>query len=559
MSWSFALSPRLIGAVTALALALSVAPPTHGALSYNLYSPLKQTGCAGDGDDDCLDDSLEASLAWAASPWYFYDEDEDCSGWTNKFGLPSSHFERRDYIQVRPQGTGIRNWSSTDGKAKWVTITYLFLYPHDCGNLLGIKGHQGDSENIRFHLYSYDLRTWYLSHAYYWHHNHIDYVSGSFLQGGAVGLGTSWASIAADEDSHGSWPGKEVSSSHCAGAMDDIFECSFGSCDCFINTWRSDYQNGYMDVPSASRNVGGPRPERWNAAVVTVAGAEAYSALNVGHGTNREYWTPRGDSYRYFCGWECSPTYRKSDGHCAVSIHDKSGCAQGPLWDKVDSASFDLDPPSTSCSGFCGGYTGACWCDSACVSAGDCCFDACSVCGVCSGSLPPGPELTGGAWEGWAASAVGSAPVSVTPEQHARAERARALAAEKAQELRAAVDPDPGRRDDEARRRLRRAADPVAALVPMLLDFSPVEQLRTLRWASGVSDRLRLAALFDDLRSARDLGRLAREEEAHERVLDLIALLEVEGVTAPSPPDPPVAEVVPDAPPPDAIPDLGGR
>ena len=555
--------PRSAVRFTVLALALMVAFPVYGALSYNLYSPLKQSGCAEDGDDDCLDDSLEASLAWAASPWYFYDEDEDCSGWTNKYNFPKTHFERRDFIQVRPQGKGIREWSSTDGKAKWVTVTYLFLYPHDCGDLAGIKGHQGDSENIRFHLYSYDLRTWYLSHAYYWHHNHIDYVSGDFLENGAAALGTSWASIAADEDSHGSWPGYWYFSSHCAGDMDNIFECSLGSCDCFIDTWQSDYQNGDMDVPSASRNVGGPPPESWRPSVVTVSGTEAYSELDVGHFPNREYWTYRGDRYRYFCGWECESWYRQSDGHCSVGIHERSNCAEGPLWTKVDSSSFDLDPPSTSCVGYCGTYTGVCGCDAICVESGDCCADACSVCGYCSGTTSPGPELNGGGdWGQTAAAALGPAApatTAVNPEQRARADRARGLAAEKVRQLRASVDPDPGRRDDEARRRLRRAADPVAALVPMLLDFSPAEQLRMLRWASGVSDRLRLAVLFDDLRSERDLGRPAREEEAHQRVLDLIALLDIEGVTAPASPDRPVAEVVPDAPPPDAVPDLGGR
>jgi hypothetical protein len=41
----------------------------------------------------------------------------------------------------------------------------------------------------------------------------------------------------------------------------------------------------------------------------------------------------------------------------------------------------------TSCVGYCGQQhpSGSCWCDSACVTAGDCCSDACSVCGFCGG------------------------------------------------------------------------------------------------------------------------------------------------------------------------------
>ena len=41
-----------------------------------------------------------------------------------------------------------------------------------------------------------------------------------------------------------------------------------------------------------------------------------------------------------------------------------------------------------SCVGSCGGMSnsGPCYCDDLCVGFGDCCFDACSECGQCSGS-----------------------------------------------------------------------------------------------------------------------------------------------------------------------------
>jgi hypothetical protein len=43
------------------------------------------------------------------------------------------------------------------------------------------------------------------------------------------------------------------------------------------------------------------------------------------------------------------------------------------------------DPNSCAQTGSCGNQApGGCWCDPACVEAGDCCFDACGACGNCS-------------------------------------------------------------------------------------------------------------------------------------------------------------------------------
>jgi hypothetical protein len=536
---------RLLPHALLLALAFGLSLPAEALLTYSLYAPLKSGSCLGDGDGDCLDDGLESSLAWAVSPWYFYDEDEDCSGWTNRFGLPSSHFARQDYVQVRPHGQGVSAWSGSDGKAKWVTVTFFFLYPHDCGVNFGISGHQGDSERVYFNLYSYDLYTWYLSSAYYDHHNHTDYVSGSWLETQASSLGTSWASVAADEDKHGSWPGRYPSSSHCAGSMDDIIECFGGSCDCFINTWRSDFQNGYYDLPSASRNVGGPLPEQWKAPHVTVSGSEAYTALDVGHGYNREYWTPKSGPYQYFCGWECPAGWRLSSGDCAFSVHDRSNCAHGPLANKVDDYPFTLPPPppqpSNSCVGYCGGSTGSCYCDAACVGAGDCCYDACFVCGQCpDGGGPIFPELT-------AADAPTAEAELVTPLEEAaeRAGRARRLAAQAMADLRRRAGADGSDRGNDQRWHLARSADPVAALVPMLLDVPRHGQLAALTWAASVSHPERLTALFDDLGHGAGAQRAAA---ARERVLDLIALLEVDGVRAKAGPGLPPAWIDPDAP-----------
>lgn len=566
---------RVLSPLLFVATVLLFASAAEAALTYSLPSPLKKDSCLNDRDSDCLDQIEETNLGWAVSPWYFYDEDESCSGWTNRFGLPSTHFARRDYFQVRPHGDGVRDWSPTDGKAKWVAVSFFLLYPHDCAVIFGQAGHQGDSEHVRFHLYSYDLVTWYLGHAYYAHHGRFDFVSGSFLESNAQSLGTAWASVAADQNSHGSWPGREPSSSHCAGSMDDF--CN-SLCDCFINTWRSDFQNGYFEYPPAHHNVGGPAPESWDPSVVTVSSGHAWTTLDVGHGANREYWTPGPSGYQKFCGWECPEGCRRtSDNDCSLTIHDRSNCADGPLSQKVDTTSFRLDPPppaSNSCLGYCGTYTGMCWCDSACVQAGDCCFDACSVCGHCGSdgteiALTAGPVDSDLGFELGpvdestvlrATAAAAAPPATGGPSPRERAARARRLAAEAAARLRAAAGDDPAQRDDAQRRFARRAEDPVAALVPMLLDMPPGHRLATLRWAAGVSDRLRLAGLFEDLGPHAGLDRAGRESAAFERVLDLLALLAEDGAEAPADAaTPPVAAIVPDAPAPNAYPVGGAR
>ncbi|HEX7185708.1 MAG TPA: hypothetical protein VF756_28035 [Thermoanaerobaculia bacterium] len=361
----------------ALAFGLAFAAPSGAYLSYTLSSELKKANCSGDVDSDCLDNTEENNLAWAASPWYFYDEDEDCSGWRNEFGVPSYHFARQDFIQVRPRGDGIRNWSPSDGMTHWVTVSYFFVFPHDCRSTVGFGGHQGDPEHIKLEFYSNDLKTWYLYQAFYAHHNQDHYFSGAYLEDRARALGTSWITVAADEDSHGSWPGYLADSTHCAGSEDEF--CA-STCDCFRGTWRSDLNNGYAEVPSTSRNIGGPAPETWNSSVVTVSGSAAYTQLDVGHGLNREYWTPTSGQFQKNCGWECPTANRQSDGNCSLSIHDRTSCS-AHLSQKLDTTYFSLG--GGSCVGRCGGSAGSCYCDASCVTYGDCCPDACSACGAC--------------------------------------------------------------------------------------------------------------------------------------------------------------------------------
>ncbi len=511
-----------------VALATSTAP-ADALLSYNLPSDLKKSSCANDTDNDCLDNNEEGNLAMALAPLQFYDEDEDCSGWTNKWGLPSSHFQRRDYFQVRPSGSGIQNWSPTDGKAKWIQVTYFLLYPHDCQSYFGFGGHQGDSENIRYYLYSYDLQRWYLSSARYWHHGSSHTISGSTLATHAGQLGTTRPSVASDEDGHGSWAGYKTDSSDCAGSEDSSWN------DCFINDWDEDYANGNWEYVQATKNVGGPSPETWNSSTITVSGSTAYTTLDVGHGSNREYWTPRTDKYKKFCGWQCASWERKTDGDCTASRHSESSCADGPLSNKVDSVSFSLQPPPppTSCAGYCGSYTGACDCTPSCVYNGNCCNDYNTFCGQ-------GPCLLRFSVEGTEASLLPTpceeatlAGRSEAAERVAAERGARMVEAAAGELLREAARQTPANKW-ERQRLLHLASDPIAAVLPMLVDTTPTQKLRTLKWMLRFEDAGQWVSLFPDLNDRVGRApRLAAGFEAADRLKDLVALLEAHGYSSP--------------------------
>jgi|SRR4028119_1975856 hypothetical protein len=89
---------RIVPLVLALGLAFSAS--AEAALTYSVSSDLKKSGCTGDMDNDCLDNTEENNLAWAAATWYFYDEAEDCSEWQNRFGVSYNHFARQDFFQL---------------------------------------------------------------------------------------------------------------------------------------------------------------------------------------------------------------------------------------------------------------------------------------------------------------------------------------------------------------------------------------------------------------------------------------------------------------------------
>ena len=324
----------LLGLVAGLAITASAASAGAQQHGFTLSSELKKASCAGDDDGDCLDNFRESELAFQVAPHYFYDEDEDCAGAPYLDSPNPLHFGRQDFFQVRPLNATVSAWQPNDGVVKTVQITYFLLHPHDCQSHFGFGGHQGDSEHVRFRLQSTNLKSWTLTLGEYHHHSRVDTFSGAYLASRASESGTIYPSIAADEDGHGSWPGRVGSSSHCAGSEDDF---CVGSCDCFVDTMASARASGKWEYLATSRNVGGPSPERFRPAAVTVSGGAAFSSISVGHGTNVEYWTARTDSFKKFCGWQCAS--RNSEGNCNTSIHTETDCVS-PLSSKVDTTSF---------------------------------------------------------------------------------------------------------------------------------------------------------------------------------------------------------------------------
>lgn len=330
-------SGRAALAVTLGILASSAGAARAAQLTYTLASPLVKASCAGDADGDCLDDTEENNLAWIVAPKIFYDEDEDCAPANN-----AVHYDRKDFYQVRPGGltwssaglpvaTPINKWPSASG-SKTLSITYFFLYPHDCnGNLYA--GHQGDGEKVVFHLSSTDLVRWSITGATYHAHGKANYFSGDYLATRAQEIGSLYASVAADEDGHGSWPGKSGGSSDCAGDEDDT---TFGLRDCFVETMRKDNEKGrYEYAYDGEKNIGGPSPEQWNPNTVTVSGSMVWSTFDVGHGALVEYWS---GVDRPFCGFQCA--VRKSDGQCYLTNHNERDCTGTSLSSHPNKSGF---------------------------------------------------------------------------------------------------------------------------------------------------------------------------------------------------------------------------
>lgn len=300
-------------------------------LTFTLPAPLKQGACVGDTDNDCLNQWQEQDLAWMASPNYFYDEGEECDS--------GQHYGIQDYFQVRPydNGTPVSSWTN-DSSWKWVRVSYYLNYPHDCNVW---AGHQGDNERIEVWLFSQDLINWSISDARFFHHSGYHDYSGVWLATMASNIGTVYLNAAYDEDGHGSWPGYGYNSSKCDNdtRMGQANCDWYFGCDCFTNTMQDSFSAGnFILLPNVTRNIGGPYPESWNTSVLTNDGTNNwYSAHDVGHGANAEYWSVKGGMWNSFCGWQCS--WRQTNGDCANTVHAETACVPA-MHEKLDYQGF---------------------------------------------------------------------------------------------------------------------------------------------------------------------------------------------------------------------------
>ena len=334
--------------------------------------------CPGDSDGDCLDDAMEDQLMELVAPILFFDEDEECNG--GLFGNTpeqNAHFPRQDFAQVRPHGDGIRDWSPEGSTIRQVTITYYFLYPHDCASCAGIGGHQGDAERVSFSLASRDLVNWSITGGTYRHHSdEPSRPTGTHIARVSSLPGVGRPVVAVSENSHASFTtynflsglsqlpsflrkGLERACGPDVNFWADLTGVCEDDCFCEAGTLLECFQEG-MSLGrfqlTNPENIG--EPERFRiggslqsetTTVPTSVGPRiketVFIALDVGHGENREYWSRYfpDESFAGFCGWECAAENRAGE-HCTVSAHGEKKCV-GPMWARLDHSPFDISSP----------------------------------------------------------------------------------------------------------------------------------------------------------------------------------------------------------------------
>jgi hypothetical protein len=340
-------------------------------LSYTLTSPLKSSavnqcpGYAQDVDGDCLDDAMEGQLAGILSPYYFWDEEENCN-WYSSTDTDGAHGQTdgrtknipRYYYQVRPiKKTGapagyplaISKWQANAGWYYWVRVHYFINYPTDCGS----PGHMGDNEGVYFDLYSTDLRTWGVGNAWFPRHSDADHsISGSFLHDMATGAGGSYPMVLADDKGHGSWEGDSPNTDLCGpDAQGHWFGPNF---HCLVGSSLTNArQLGNYIYPSTDRNIGEPTQYgssgNWNQNLLYVTfdggalSASSTEDVGTGQGALTEYWSnvagTSKSQYESFCGWECGA--RTGPNSCLYTVLGHNGCTGASMWSKVEKAPFD--------------------------------------------------------------------------------------------------------------------------------------------------------------------------------------------------------------------------
>jgi hypothetical protein len=346
-------------------------------LRFTLSSPIVSPSCFGDYDNDCLEDLMENQLAAMAAPRVTYDEDENCGGGMHANGTgalygglddaagnndleKAQHCGRVDFLQVRPfdNGTPVSQWSANDGKRKRVVIRFFMAYPFQKGGfwagVLNHPGHVGDLEWIELFASGTDLRSWTIDWITLSHHGpvhswyspqrtyaeHMARIARDSLhpQNRQPVL-----TIAADEDSHGSWSGVTGDSTKCEGANDALYR------DCMTGTLRDDVRdNRFSWVHVGANNIGGTHaPETlvsgrfsdWGNGRATVglqsnwqgpggSGTQNwwYVSYDSGHGANKESLVDTDNTiagtqaswHEKFAGWKCAT--RDANGNCTGTL-----------------------------------------------------------------------------------------------------------------------------------------------------------------------------------------------------------------------------------------------
>jgi hypothetical protein len=380
-------------------------------MSFSISSPIKPDGgcptiTTGDWDYDCLYDTAEKDLAWLVSPHVIWDEVERCIGWndpTSTYAM--AHFAPRDSFQVRPDGKGsarpVSAWTSSDGQAKFVNVSFVFNYPWDCSgkqdrwyNIL--SDHMGDNENIILRFYTYDLKTFYLDSATYFEHGGAWDHPGDWMKCFSTAAGTSYPIVLSSGNTHASYRGafdsrpnpsasafckshnewgNGATSSACGPGVREYDYCTaYSAADGGV---AASIRNSKYYFPAANRPMGELYDGNGNLKLSGLANYDAtycptcviqFEYINGSlayyqkesmdppgqpkvYGPWKEYWNRIGnfDNDNAFCGWQC-PDTRRATGEGMAHSGD---CLENPFagnpQDGVDCSSvladkFDKSP-----------------------------------------------------------------------------------------------------------------------------------------------------------------------------------------------------------------------
>lgn len=347
---------------------MSVTAQNGVRLQYQLPYELKELGCYGDNDGDCLDDDMEDLLAWIVAPMVFHSDLEECP-------------DREDFFQVtpltppNPDGTvtPVEDWTYGDpaSPVRFVKIVYFFNYSLDCGipkkielsSLpFGIKltvpltknsgRHLGDSEGVEVLLSTVGagLDSWMIRNVTFYAHNTSYDRDGAWLASKAADLDVSnpFFTVATSADKHASYPGEDPDSSRCGfeppvrgllgffgsfiwhGDIERAAQVLFE--DCFAGTWQQQYDSAsglpWVQIanPIGSSNIGEAPFEQLNSCVGVPNAASPLFLSSSTEELSRVRFTQYGTGGTEFLFGGGVPG-AKFCGHTCVGGRTSDGCA----------------------------------------------------------------------------------------------------------------------------------------------------------------------------------------------------------------------------------------